>query len=290
MKRLFEWSREIILGYNKQWGSLGTLIAFFLFALSFLANILQVLGSIPESQPKLFEVPIVYLILIVILAIMAISTLTIQLTSFIFSIVKRGPITRLTDIYVIHNRGELYHGGMRHVLFKLGTIQEIMHSIFIDVSNPDPVDIRLYNVGIDVGEGFADGFIDAVDQRGLVQGERGLVDLIDLWCQFDVSGGWGKFVFFPGASLYQGRIEIRSNFLTAAIENPNLDHKSLCKFLEGYIAGILLIFSRVTYPQKTWNVLVQERECGIGSGGVHPCSFDFELHEVQQDDRHLTRL
>jgi hypothetical protein len=271
---------EVVSDYNRRWGPLGVLLVVLLFALSFVANFVQLAGSFPQNQSQTVEIPTVYLILIVILAIMAISTLLVQLGGMLRSIAKRGHITQLTDIYVIHNRGELFHGGMRHVLFKLGTVQEIMHAIFINEAQYSSVEIQLYEVGERVGQGFADGFIDAIDQRRVLPGDRSLIDMIDLWCEFDVSGGWGKFIFFPGASEFQGRIEIRSNFLTVPSENPTLDSKSLCKFIEGYIAGILVIFARVAHPVITWEAQVEERECGIRSGGLKPCIFDFAVKAI----------
>lgn len=182
-------------------------------------------------------------------------------------------VTPHTDWHMDSEKGEILHGeGMRHVLFRIGTIQEILLEVDSAVSSE-----QLKELGSRMGKGFGEEFIGHLERADL----RGtdLDELIEQWCDFDISGGWGKWHPSRLSPEDVGTIQVKNNFLTAQAQPPVLQNKSLCPLLEGYISGVLEFLARSARPGHSWRAEVEEiRPCGVHSEGLKPCEFTFSLH------------
>ena len=271
MIKIFSQLKDTFTDLNNRWGALGSLIIMTLAIASVVANLLQIWSYFPESQT--ITVPIAPVVTVGLVIVSALASLAFQISRSDV-VTKRKGITQLTDIFVIRPKGELYFGDIRNILVRLGTIQQILIGISDGREVEDSGRKALQKVGKKIGLMFGDQFID---QHGVK--EKTLHDMIDAWCEYDVDAGWGRFVFLPGSSEFVGSIQVRSNFLTSSLGALNLN-QSLCGFLEGYISGILEVFTTFQYPLKRLNVEVTERICGIHDGGHSPCGFDFIIREI----------
>jgi hypothetical protein len=271
--------QQTVRDLNRRWGWLGALVIIFVTIASVVSSIMQIMGSIQPSQGVTITIPVAWLAMFSLLVVSAIVSLVFQLGSTELMVKKSG-ITQLTNVYVQSNRGELYYGTKRNVLLRLETIQEILRSIFIDGLEVSLANERLRQLGNRVGLSFADGFVDQIDKQRLLLGEKNLANMIDAWCDYDIEAGWGRFQYSP-VSEWLGRIEVRSNFLTTVVDGKQRLSRSICSFMEGYIAGVLELFAVVVYPTKKWHVEVTERECGVNLAGQKPCAFEFCISEEQ---------
>lgn len=192
---------------------------------------------------------------------------------------KKRAVTPQTDLKLNSETGLISHGNMRHVLFRIGTIQEILIA-----ADPDRVEKRdtatlLFETGKRMGDGFGRQFLAHLHEFELAVHQPNLDDLIEKWCDFDVSGGWGKWHPTRLDDAFKGRIEIKYNYLTAQADPPVLEGRSLCKLLEGYITGVLQLLARAAIPGRNWTAEVHELSpCGIVSNGKKPCEFSIQLH------------
>lgn len=271
MSKIFSQLKDTFTDLNNRWGSLGSLIIMTFAIASVVANLLQIWSYFPQNQT--ITVPVAPLAIIGLVVVSALASVAFQISRSDI-ITKRQGVTQLTDIFVIRPKGELYFGDIRNILVRLGTIQQILIGISDGRETGDSGRKALQKVGKKIGLMFGDQFID---QHGVK--EKTLHDMIDAWCEYDVDAGWGRFVFLPGSSELVGSLQVRSNFLTSSLGNLDLE-QSLCGFLEGYISGILEVFTTFQYPLKKLNVEVTERLCGIRDGGHSPCGFDFIIREV----------
>jgi predicted hydrocarbon binding protein len=174
----------------------------------------------------------------------------------------------LTKLWINEEIGEWNHGkkDMRHVFFNLGTLHQILSEV---ISDPDHAKGVGHRMGKEFGKDFV-SFLPLENARS-----EPIAAVIEKWCRFDVSGGWGKWVHVRSAS----ELHVCNNFLADRIPmGPTPAGKSpFCPIMEGYIQGVLEEIIKAVSPEKNCSVKVDEIVCGISNPKEKPCRFKYKI-------------
>lgn len=270
MPKILKQLRDTYKDLSLRWGTLGSVGIITLAIASVVANILQILSYFPDNQT--ITIPLAPVAILAIVVVSAVASLALQIRQSDVVVKRRGK-TELTNVFVVPASGELYYGDIRNVLVRLGTIQQILLGALLINNDPEGKGKdMLKETGRKIGVAFGDQFVDQQGMRMI----KTLPEMIDRWCEYDVEAGWGRFIHIPGSTDFVGSFRLRSNFLTASEGNLSLDH-SLCRFIEGYISGVLDVFMTFEHPSKDLSVEVTEQECGVKDGGRTPCAFTYVI-------------
>jgi predicted hydrocarbon binding protein len=169
-------------------------------------------------------------------------------------------------LYFFPERGEWKHGNdqLRHIFFNLRTIETIIRRFKKD---------QLYSLGYDMGKAFGQDFLERVEPLKSKKAEslkskkadvrKELQNLIEEWCNFDISGGWGFW------DSKDNEITVKNSFFVEMDKDDfkgtkvtDDDHAPHCVIMQGYIAGVLEVFSAKLGGVDN-QFLVKETKCGI---------------------------
>src|SRR5262249_35560849 len=157
-------------------------------------------------------------------------------------------------LYFFPDRGVWQHGNpqLRHIFFNLRTIATIVKRFGKDEK-------VLFSLGYDMGSAFGQDFLKRVAP---LKAEKTDVNmkmetLIQKWCKFDISGGWG---FWDSKG---DEITVKNSFFVEMDKDDvtDEDHAPHCAIMRGYIAGVLEAFSDWLDVHDKFDV--HEKRCGV---------------------------
>ena len=201
---------------------------------------------------------------------------------------------KITELLLDPDTGKLEHGGDRHVLFHIKTLRKLMFTAFVEEKQSEG------DVGKEIGQNFGVRFIkhlrtiNILPEEGEVRNndktkvpskrksfftkyeyEYTFTEVVSLWCEFDVSGGWGKWKHAPDSTTEnKGTITIMYNFLVNH-DTELQEARNFCNFLEGYIDGVLETLYG-TINGNSINYEVKQENCCSDGRRTETCVFLYE--------------
>lgn len=163
----------------------------------------------------------------------------------------------------------------RNVSFKVVTFVNMLGFIFERLLSPEneavdkmhmheKLNQYLFAAGNAVGSNFGTALLDKLDLRLSIEQK------INQWCDFDTHVGWGKFTneikVDNVTHRISGGIKLENNFL---VVNRGSEEFGLCRFMSGYIAGVLEKLLKISV-EVTHN---EELDCAQFVPGKSCCDF-----------------
>jgi predicted AAA+ superfamily ATPase len=183
----------------------------------------------------------------------------------------------ITKLSLSEEKGEWFHGGKRHIFFNINTLRQILGGVKANDAK------SLRELGINMGSAFGSNFVQFLSEEELI----GTIEkMIEYWCHFDVSGGWGKWIPPEPENIEiadkSGEIKIINNFLAAKemeVENPKT-HR-YCLIMEGYIEAVLREFMKILKPENMTEISVKEESCEQLTPENDFCLFSYKIESFK---------
>ncbi len=290
MKKFWNRVHRTISDLKRRWGALGAAVIILVYILTTIAAGIAIFSfKFPSStvtlQTKTVVIFLVVLLSVMILAIITFITLILRMenvgNTWYFR-VGETPV-EVTELILNPELGEMQHGGMRHVLFRLDTFKQILIAAFYTKNSLLENELERHNelrkVGAEMGRGFGEEFVEHLRREGLLGGQL-IENLVKMWCDFDISGGWGKWNYIPDIDDFRGIITIKNNFLTN-YDCKGTKGESSCMLLVGYIEGVLEWLALTVHPMSKWKATAKITGCSVGDNPRHkPCSFEYIIEQL----------
>lgn len=159
------------------------------------------------------------------------------------------------------------------------TFSSLYESIYTNALETNPEDVAraaawkaLFNSGLQAAEEFSHYLRDHRRTRQDGRGPRAVLkSLLDDWCRFDSTVGFGRFENQPSADGLRGEICLIDNFLLFGRPSHDID---LCAFMVGYITRVLSAL--VDVPLDEVRV-------------THDLARDCNLQEIDDGGNEITR-